>query len=146
MVMSEESKPWLGWPPETLLKSPLPRLVCLPPCMASRERLPLTGRPVLSSTVAMELWASVALLVPFQPVKGQGAVQMWLWHKSVELSHRSCWTVPEGFGKRPSSQTGGDLILEGILRADTWHLFAVLGFFVQLVMVRSPAVVSYISV
>lgn len=54
--------------------------------------------------------------------------------------------MPEGFGKRPSSQTGGDLILEGILRADTWHLFAVLGFFVQLVMVRSPAVVSYISV
>lgn len=36
---------------------------------------------------------------------------------------------PEGFGKRPSSQTGADLIPEGILKADTWHLCAVLFFF-----------------
>lgn len=40
---------------------------------------------------------------------------------------------PEGFGKRPSSQTGENLILEGILKADTWlHNYLLSCFFCAL--------------
>lgn len=89
--MSEESKPWAGlayrdasaslpisalaWEKQQHLCSSHPCLglcVSLPPFMASRETSALTGRLVLSCTVAMVLRAPPAYLLPFPDLSRDG--------------------------------------------------------------------------